>query len=64
MVITERSDFRVRLEKNKALMPKNLVNLKFVREQIKDGNVIDSSVYDFYIDENDIESLIDAIRNS
>jgi hypothetical protein len=56
-VIKETDSFRLIVKKNECLSPKGLFNIEFVRENLKDGKVSDTSTYQFFMTQQDINEL-------
>jgi hypothetical protein len=56
-VIKENEEFRLVLEKNSCLLPVGLNNIEMTREQLKDGEVIQKSTYQFFMTQEEIEKL-------
>ena len=60
-IIKEHEGFRVRMEKHEVLSPKGLFSLDFIQESLKDGAVIDSQTYNFFMTKEELEKLAHAI---
>jgi hypothetical protein len=60
-VIKENEGFRVRMEKHEVLSPKGTFSLDFIQESLKDGNVVDSQTYNFFMTKDELEKLASAI---
>jgi hypothetical protein len=60
-VIKESDFFRLTLEKNSCNMPSNLNTLEMIGEQIKDGKVVNTSTYQFFMTSDEINSLAKAL---
>jgi hypothetical protein len=56
-VIKESESFRLIVKKNPCLLPKDLNSLEFVQEMIKDGEVEQRSTYQFFMTEDEIQTL-------
>jgi hypothetical protein len=58
MVVKESEGFRLRLEKHEVLSPKGLFSISLINESLdKDGAVSDSSVYNYFMTEEELQSL-------
>jgi hypothetical protein len=60
-VIKENEGFRLVLEKRPCLLPVGLNNIEMTGEQLKDGEVIQKSTYQFFMTQEEIETLIKAL---
>jgi hypothetical protein len=60
-VIKESEGFRLTLKKEPCLMPAGLNNIEMVQEQLKDGEVIQTSTYQFFITEDEMKVLAKAL---
>ena len=61
VTIKENEGFRVRMEKHEVLSPKGLFSLDFIQESLKDGEVVDSQTYNFFMTSEDLQKLAYAI---
>jgi hypothetical protein len=59
--IKENEGFRVRMEKHEVLSPTGTFSLDFIQESLKDGKVVDSQTYNFFMTKEELEKLADAI---
>ena len=57
MVIKEHEGFRLILKKHEVLAPKGLFSIDMVQESLKDGKVIDSQVYNFFMTKEECQAL-------
>jgi len=57
MVIKEHEGFRLTLKKHEVLMPKGLFSIDMVQESLKDGDVVDSQTYSFFMDKAELQAL-------
>ena len=57
MVIKEHPGFRLTLKKHEVLAPKGLVSINMVQESLKDGEVVDSQTYSFFMDKAELQAL-------
>ena len=61
--VKEDKAFRVRVEAQECLSPKGLMNLNFIQECLnKDGDVDFTSTYNFFMDKNEINNLIEGLK--
>lgn len=61
MVIKEHEGFRLTLKKHEVLMPKGLFSIDMVQESLKDGLVIDSQVYNFFMTKEECQVLANGL---
>ena len=61
MVIKEHEGFRLTLKKHEVLMPKGLFSIDMVQESLKDGDFIDSQVYNFFMTKDEMLVLASAL---
>ena len=57
MVVKEHNGFRLILKKHEVLAPKGLVSINMVQESLKDGEVVDSQTYSFFMDKAELQAL-------
>jgi phage regulator Rha-like protein len=57
MVIKEHEGFRLTLKKHECLLPKGLFSIDMVQESLKDGDVVDSQVYNFFMTKEECQAL-------
>ena len=57
MVIKEHEGFRLTLQKHECLSPKGLFSINMVQEGLKNGEVIDSQVYNFFMTKEECQAL-------
>jgi len=60
-IVKEHEGFRVRVEKHEVLSPKGLFSLDFIQESLKDGKVVDSQTYNFFMTQEELQKLAYAI---
>jgi hypothetical protein len=60
-IIKENEGFRLTLKKESCSMPVGLNNIEMIQEQLKDGEVTQSSTYQFFMTQPEIETLAKAI---
>ena len=54
MVIKEHDGYRLTLKKHEVLSPKGLFSIDMVQESLKDGDVVDSQTYNFFMDKAEL----------
>lgn len=57
ITIKENEGYRLILKKNACLRPEGLNNVEFTGEQLKDGEVINSSTYQFFMTQDELKTL-------
>ena len=60
-VIKENEEFRLTLKKEPCLMPTGLNNVEMTQEQLKDGEVTQSSTYQFFMTVEEMNTLAKAL---
>jgi hypothetical protein len=61
MVIKESEGFRLTLNKHEVLMPKGLFSIDMIQESLKDGDVVDSQTYNFFMTKDEMATLASAL---
>ena len=61
VVIKEHDGFRLTLNKHEVLSPKGLFSIDMLQESLKDGEVVDSQVYNFFMTRDEIATLASAL---
>jgi len=61
MVIKEHEGFRLTLKKHEVLMPKGLFSIDMVQESLKDGKVVESQVYNFFMTKEELQNLAQGL---
>ena len=61
IVIKEHEGFRLTLKKHEVLMPKGLFSIDMIQESLKDGDVVESQTYNFFMTKEEISSLASAL---
>jgi hypothetical protein len=61
VVVKEHNGFRLTLKKHEVLMPKGLFSIDMVQESLKDGLVIDSQTYNFFMTKDEMATLASAL---
>jgi hypothetical protein len=57
MVIKESEGFRLTLRKHEVLNPKGLVSIDMLQESLKDGDVVSSQTYNFFMTKEECQVL-------
>ena len=57
MVIKEHAGFRLVLKKHEVISPKGLFALDLEKQHLKDGEVVDSCTYNFFMDKEELQAL-------
>ncbi len=60
-IIKENEGFRLVLGKNPCLRPEGLNNIEMIQEQLKDGKVIQTSTYQFFMTQDEMNVLAKAL---
>jgi hypothetical protein len=60
-VIKDKEDFRLTLKKEPCLMPEGLNNVEMIQEQLKDGEVTQTSTYQFFMTAEEMNTLAKAL---
>jgi hypothetical protein len=60
-VIKESDTFRLICKKNACVRPEGLFNLEFVQEHLKDGEVEQTSTYQFFMNAAEIQTLCESL---
>ncbi len=57
MVIKEHEGFRLTLKKHEVINPKGLYSIDMVQESLKDGEVVQSETYNFFMTKEECQAL-------
>jgi hypothetical protein len=60
-VIKDKKDFRLTLKKEPCVAPTGLYNIEMTQEQLKDGEVTQTSTYQFFMTEDEMHTLAKAL---
>jgi len=60
-VIKEHPGFRLKLKKHEVLNPKGLFSINMVQESLKDGDVVESQTYNFFMTKDEMATLASAL---
>ena len=55
--VKENQAFRLRVQSHKCLSPTDLNSVEFIQENLKDGTVIDASTYNFFMTDEEMQTL-------
>jgi len=61
ITIKENVGYRLLFKKNLCLRPDGLNNVEFTGEQLKDGEVVNSSTYQFFMTQEELNILAKAL---
>jgi len=57
-IVKERADFRLTVKQRECLKPDDLSSIEFVNECLNEkGEVVDTSTYNFFLTQNEIQKL-------
>ena len=62
MIIKEDEGFRVRMVKHAVISPKGLFSLNLIQESLKNGDVVDSQTYNFFMTKEELNALAYAVN--
>jgi hypothetical protein len=60
-IIKENEGFRIRMEKHEVINPKGLFSLDLIQESLKDGDVVDTQTYNFFMTKEELQRLAHAL---
>ena len=60
-IVKENQAFRLRVKSHKCLSPADLNSVEFIQESLKDGTVIDTSTYNFFMTDEEIKTLAQGL---
>jgi hypothetical protein len=60
-VIKEHDGFRLVLKKHEVLSPKGLFSVDMEQQSLKDGDVVDTAVYNFFMTKDEMATLASAL---
>lgn len=63
MVIKEHEGFRLVLKKHEVLNPKGLYSIDMVQESLKDGEVVQSETYNFFMTKEECQALAHGLTS-
>jgi hypothetical protein len=59
--VKENQAFRLRVQLHKCISPSDLNSIEFIQENLKDGTVIDTSTYNFFMTDEELKSLAQGL---
>lgn len=62
ILIKNMPEYRIRMSKRACESPKTLYNIEFAQETIKEGLVTNTSTYTLFLNQQEIELLIQGLR--
>jgi len=60
-IVKSSEAFQIRVRKNRCLRPNDLNSLEFIQESIKDGEVENTSTYQFFLTDSQIKELSEGL---
>lgn len=57
MVIKEHDGYRLVLRKHEVISPKGLFSIDMIQQSLKDGEIVDSQTYNFFMTEDELQAL-------
>jgi hypothetical protein len=60
-VIKEKEEYRLTMKKEPCLMPVGLNNIEMIQEQLKDGEVTQTSTYQYFMAQDELNDLTKAL---
>ena len=61
MVIKEHAGFRLVLKKHEVISPKGLFALDLEQQHLKDGEIVDSNTYNYFMTREELATLASAL---
>ena len=61
IVVKEHKGFRLVLKKHEVLMPKGLFSIDFEQQSLKDGEVVDTATYNYFMTKDELATLASAL---
>ena len=62
-VIKDHDGFRLVLKKHEVLNPKGLFSVDFEQQSLKDGEITDTAVYNFFMTKEEMSTLANALTS-
>ena len=59
--VKENAAFRLRVKSWKCSTPADLNSIEFIQESLKDGDVIDTSTYNFFMTDEELKTLAQGL---
>jgi len=63
ITIKEQEGFRLVLKKHEVLSPKGLVSVNLEQQNLKDGEVVDSSTYNYFMTKEELQALATGLTS-
>jgi hypothetical protein len=63
IVVKEHEGFRLVLKKHEVLMPKGLFSVDMEQQSLKDGEIVDSNVYNYFMTKEELATLAQALTS-
>lgn len=63
LIIKEDLGFRLKVKSWECVSPKGLFAYEFINEQLKDGEIIGTSTYNFFMSKEEIKKLSQSLLN-
>ena len=60
-IIKEKEEYRLTMKKEPCVMPAGLNNIEMIQEQLKDGEVTQTSTYQFFMTQDELHNLAKAL---
>jgi len=61
VLIKDHESFRLILKKHEVLMPKGLFSVDLEQQSLKEGNITDTAVYNFFMTKDEMATLASAL---
>ena len=61
VVVKESEGFRLTLKKHEVINPKGLFSIDMLQESLKDGDVVSSQTYNFFMTKDEMATLASAL---
>jgi hypothetical protein len=59
--IKENEGYRMRVTKHEVIAPKGMYALDFIQESLKDGKIVESQTYNFFMTQDDLKVLCEGL---
>lgn len=61
VVIKEHEGFRLVLKKHEVLSPKGLFSVDFEQQSLKDGEIVDTATYNYFMTQEELQKLANGL---
>jgi len=61
VIVKKHEGFRLVLKKHEVLMPKGLFSIDFEQQSLKDGEVVDTATYNYFMTKEELLALSQAL---